>query len=83
MHRKDKMVAHAIYITDQNHESQRAGLPPDAIPGFVVTVYKLHKNGKLGRKPVEIKWNATRPQAEYIAQEYHRQYLTMEECGWA
>lgn len=70
----------AIYITDQNHECQRDRLPPDAVPGFVVEVYRLK-----GRRPVtrlEVMWNKTRGQAERMAQEYARQYCTMAACGW-
>ena len=71
----------AIYITDQSHECQRDRLPSGAIPGFVVTVYRL--NGHRPVKVLESHWDRSMAQAERTAQEYARQYCTMEACGWS
>lgn len=72
----------SIFITDQSHECQRDKLPPDAIPGFAVSVYRRGRNGKLRPKPMESMWCRTHPQAEQMAQEYARQYATLAACGW-
>ena len=64
-----------VYITDQSHPSQRERMPKDAIPGFVTSVYRR-------KTLLESHWSRTRGEAEYIAQEYARQYETMHECGW-
>ena len=65
-----------VYITDQSHPSQRERLPKDAVPGFVVSVY--HK-----RKCLESFWTRWPDTAEWVADEYIRQYETMHECGWS
>lgn len=65
----------AIYITDQSHPTQLEKLPPNATPGFAVSVYRKHKC-------LESMWVRTREQADQMAQEYYRQYATMQATGW-
>ncbi len=65
-----------VYITDQSHPVQQHHLPPDAVfPGFVVTVMRK-------RKVLDTFWAQRRHTAEYIAQEFIREYETKHECGW-
>ena len=64
-----------VYVTDQSHPIQKEHLPPDAVPGFVVSVYR-------NRRQLESFWTQWPDQAEKVAQEYIRQYETKHECGW-
>ncbi len=70
-----------IYITDQNHEAQLHSLPENAIPGFVVQVYNVDKNGKPLRCQASM-WNKTYKQAEEIAEAYYREYGIKHALGW-
>ena len=72
----------AVFITNQNHPIQKESLPKNAIPGFVVSVFRTDKEGKPKGKAIESFWTKWKEQAESMAQEYHRQYGIMAAFNW-